>query len=84
MTTHGSSPSRLIVSVYSVVGQQGLLVHAGAEWTLRADGITTAIGLPERLQQLMTRRLEAFPEPTQRLCQLAEQDARTASKVPTR
>jgi hypothetical protein len=60
------------------------LVHAGAEWTLRADGITTAIGLPERLQQLLARRLEALPEPTQQLCHRAERGARTAGKVPTR
>jgi predicted ATPase len=60
-----------LVNMLEHLQHQGLLVRTGAEWTLRADGMTTAIGLPERLQQLVTRRLEALPEPTQRVLEAA-------------
>jgi hypothetical protein len=71
-----------VVAPYCVLEQQGLLVHAEAGWTLRVDGITSAIGLLERLQQLMTRQIEALPEPMQRLCHLAERGARRRVRCP--
>ena len=60
-----------LVNMLEHLKHQGLLVRTGAEWTLRVDGMTTAIGLPARLQQLVTRRIEALPEPAQRVLEAA-------------
>jgi hypothetical protein len=46
-------------------------VRTVVEWTFRADGQTFAIGLPERLKQLVTRRLEALSKPAQRVLEAA-------------
>jgi predicted ATPase len=61
----------LLVNMLEHLQQQRRLVRTGAECTLRAEGYTTVIGVPARLQHLVTRRLEALPKPAQRVLEAA-------------
>jgi len=68
---HTGGHALFLVHMLEHLAQQGLLVRTAGQWTLRGDGATTAVSIPEKLQHLVTRRLEALPETTRRVLEAA-------------
>jgi predicted ATPase len=68
---HTGGHALFLVHMLEHLAQQGLLVRTAGQWTLRRDGTATAVGIPEQLQHLVTRRLEALPETTRRVLEAA-------------
>jgi predicted ATPase len=62
---HTGGHALFLVQMLEHLAQQGLLVRAAGQWTLREDGATTTVGIPAQLQHLVTRRFEALPTTTQ-------------------
>ena len=67
---HTEGNPLFMVNVLEELGQRGLLAQVDGQWTLREDA-TGVVFLPERLQSLVLRRLEALPETTQRVLEAA-------------
>jgi predicted ATPase/DNA-binding winged helix-turn-helix (wHTH) protein len=67
---HTEGNALFMVNVLEDLWQRGLLAQVDGQWTLREDA-TRALILPQRLQSLLLRRLEALPELTQRVLEAA-------------
>ena len=67
---HTEGNALFMVTVLEDLGQRRLLAQVDGQWTLAGDP-SAALVLPERLQPLLLRRLEALPEVTRQVLEAA-------------